>query len=130
MKYLTDPKSSGKNNQGHEVISLWCVMDKSTVLEIIFRFRKAIEFKGIRVNKVVLFGSYARGTYREESDIDIAVISKDFAGKDYWERIEILSDAIYDLFEPIEALAVTPDEWEKKESLIIAYAKDGEVVYG
>jgi hypothetical protein len=22
------------------------------------------------------------------------------------------------------------DEWEKKESLIIAYAKDGEVVYG
>jgi len=105
-------------------------MDKSTVLEIISRFREAIEFKGIRVNKLVLFGSYARGTYREESDIDIAVISEDFAGKDYWERIEILSDAIYDLFEPIEALAVTPDEWEKKESLIIDYAKDGEVVYG
>ncbi|MEW6378095.1 MAG: nucleotidyltransferase domain-containing protein [bacterium] len=103
-------------------------MDKNTVLEIISRFIEVIESKGIRVNKLVLFGSYARGTYREGSDIDIAVISEDFAGKDYWERIEILSDAIYDIFEPIEAIAVTPDEWERKESLVIEYAQDGEVV--
>jgi len=34
---------------------------------------------------------------REESDIDLGVISEDFKGKDFWQRIEVLSDAIYEV---------------------------------
>lgn len=104
-------------------------MDKGAVLEIVSRFRKAMESKGITITRLILFGSYVTGTYREGSDIDIVVISEDFTGKNYWERLEILSDAIYEVFEPIEAIAMTPEEWEKGESLIVEYAKDGEVIY-
>ncbi len=105
-------------------------MDKKTVLEIISSFRKAIESKGIKTNKLILFGSYATGRYREDSDIDVVVISQDFNDKGYWERIDILSSAIYQVFQPIEAVAMTPEEWEKGKSLLVDYAKDGEVVYG
>ena len=104
-------------------------MDKNAVLEILSGFKKALEFKGIVIDKIILFGSYATGTYKEGSDIDVVVISADFRGKGYWERIDILSDAIYEVFEPIEAIAMTPEEWERKESPVVDYAKDGEVIY-
>jgi predicted nucleotidyltransferase len=94
-------------------------MDKKAVLEIISQFKKALESKGIKIDKLILFGSYASGKYREGSDIDLVVISEDFSGKDFWERIEIISDAIYEVFMPIEAVAMTPEEWSSKESLIM-----------
>ena len=105
-------------------------MDKKAALEIVSRFRNGIEAQNVKVEKLILFGSFATGANREGSDIDVVVISKDFAGKDYWERTDILSQAIYEVFEPIEAVALTPDEWEKKESVVVDYAKTGEIVYG
>lgn len=105
-------------------------MDKRAVLEIISAFRNAIESRGIKPDKLILFGSYATGQYRQDSDIDIVVISRDFEGKSYWERIDILADAIYDIFEPIEAMAFTPKEWQSRESIIVGFAENGEIVYG
>ncbi len=40
-----------------------------------------------------------------------------------------MSDAIYEVFEPIEAVALTVEEWEKGESTIAEYAKKGEVIF-
>jgi predicted nucleotidyltransferase len=105
-------------------------MDKKTVLAIISDFRKILESKGIRPQKMILFGSFVSGNFHEGSDIDIVVISKDFENKGYWERIDILSAAIYEIFKPIEAVAMTPQEWQQGDSLIVNYARNGEVVYG
>ena len=84
----------------------------------------------INVDKLILFGSYATGQNRQDSDIDLVVISRDFENKNYWERIDILSEAIYTIFEPIEATAFTPDEWQNHQSLIADFAQNGQVVYG
>ncbi len=104
-------------------------MDKGSVLNIIDRFKNILERKKVRVNKIILFGSYARGNYNEDSDIDLVIISDDFETMNYWERIDFLTDAIYEIFEPIEALSYTQSEWEKNESFLNDYARDGEVVY-
>jgi hypothetical protein len=34
---------------------------------------------------------------------------------------------IYEVFQPIEAVAPTPEEWDKGESVVVEYAKNGEV---
>ncbi len=87
-----------------------------------------MESINIRVDQLILFGSHAEGTAREDSDIDLVVISSSFSDKSYWERINILTDAIYQVFAPIEASAFTPDEWKSKKSLISDYAKNGVLV--
>ena len=104
-------------------------MDKSSALEVIDRFRAVLERKDVKVNKIILYGSFAREDYRDDSDIDVIVISDDFASLNYWERIDLLSEAIYEIFEPIEAVSFTSNEWESSNSFLVDYAKDGEVVY-
>lgn len=104
-------------------------MDKKAVLVIVSEFRKAIESAGILPQKMILFGSYVSGHPRKDSDIDIVVISEDFEKKSYWERIDILSAAVFKVFKPIEAVAMTQREWDVGDSMIINYARNGEVVY-
>jgi len=104
-------------------------VDKNAVVDLVARFCRGIEARGIRPQKVILYGSYADGTHREGSDIDVVVISDDFASKGHWERIDILADAIYEIFAPIEAVAMTMEEWERGDSLIAAFARKGEVLY-
>ncbi len=103
-------------------------MGQDTVLATVKRFKNALESINIRVDQLILFGSHAEGTAREDSDIDLVVISSSFSDKSYWERINILSDAIYQVFAPIEASAFTPDEWKSEKSLISDYAKNGVLV--
>lgn len=39
-----------------------------------------------------------------KTDIDLILISEEFLNHDYWSRIDILSEAIYDVFAPIEVV--------------------------
>lgn len=103
-------------------------MGKEAVLKIIRDFSEALETEHIKPQKIILLGSYSTQTQRPDSDIDLLVISEDFVGKGYWERIDILSDAICKVFEPIEAVAMTPEEWKRGDSLIVDYARSGQVV--
>jgi len=60
-------------------------MGKGQAIRIIKEFINALKREGINIDRVILFGSYAKGHARPESDIDIAIISKDF-GKDRVEE--------------------------------------------
>ena len=103
-------------------------MDKAAVLETISDFEKALRLENIRADKIILFGSYATGHARPDSDIDLVVVSDDFEGKDYWQRIDILSSAVHKVFKPIEAVAMTRRQWQNGESMMTRYAKNGEEV--
>jgi predicted nucleotidyltransferase len=100
-------------------------MDQAAVIAAIRRFRRALEANHITVERMVLFGSHAEGAAREQSDIDVAVISGDFSAQGFWERIRLLSDAIYEVGLPIEAVALSPEEWERADRPIVVFARKG-----
>ena len=56
-------------------------MDQKNVTRTVRQFRKALESLNIEVEQIILFGSHAMGTAREDSDIDVVVISPSFAKK-------------------------------------------------
>ncbi len=52
-------------------------MDKRDALNIAQRYALAVRDK-YNCERIILFGSYAKGNFNNDSDIDIAVIMKDF----------------------------------------------------
>jgi predicted nucleotidyltransferase len=63
---------------------------------IVKRFRAAVaDLYGERLERVVLFGSRARGNAREDSDYDVAVFIKDLGP--FWEEVDRLVDVEADL---------------------------------
>jgi len=60
-------------------------MDQEQVIKVIRKFVKALEKEGISLERVILYGSYAKGNIRRDSDIDVAVVSKQF-GRDRVEE--------------------------------------------
>lgn len=52
-------------------------MDKREALNIASRYASEVKSKYDFV-RIILFGSYAKGNYNDDSDIDIAVILKDY----------------------------------------------------
>lgn len=63
---------------------------------VLTRFRAAIDAAyGDRVERVVLFGSRARGDHRADSDYDVAVFLKDW--RSLWDELEGMSGAALDI---------------------------------
>ncbi|MBU1262967.1 nucleotidyltransferase domain-containing protein [bacterium] len=59
------------------------------VIKKIQKFLDMITSGGIQLERVILFGSYARGNANRWSDIDIALVSKDFQGIGFYDRQKI-----------------------------------------
>ena len=90
--------------------------------------------KIIKIDQVILFGSYARGDSHEYSDIDLAVISSDLDSKKpyFVYNIELVDKAT--LYDPDLQLFAFPKETFEKElgiegSFIREIKKTGKVIY-
>jgi len=82
----------------------------SKVKKIIQSYVRELRNLGIRVEKIILYGSFATNTSREDSDIDLLVISKDFKRMNLRKRLETLGIAAAHIRQPIQAVGYTPGE--------------------
>lgn len=78
--------------------------------EIVEEYKKVLQELGINVKRVILYGSFAKGSQREDSDIDLVVISDDFEKMNLRKRLELLGIAAARIMKPVEARGYTPKE--------------------
>lgn len=107
------------------------VKSPNRIKNIIKKLVACLESKGIKVDRLILYGSYAHGIPKPYSDIDIAVISSSFDNKSLLKRQELLGEVIFPLGEPIEALGYSYNEFKKPEALsfLSEILSKGKVVY-
>ena len=90
-------------------------MDKK-ITKTLKGFKSALEAEGIKVSRMILFGSYAKRRPRRKSDIDVAIISENFKGMNLLRRLETIGLALAKarIMEPIEAIGYTEEEFASK----------------
>ncbi|OIO86021.1 MAG: hypothetical protein AUK02_06115 [Anaerolineae bacterium CG2_30_58_95] len=87
----------------------------SELKQIVKRYIGELGKMGIHAEKVLVYGSQSTGTAQEGSDIDLFVLSPDWAKYSQRERLEILGVAAARLLEPIQAQGFTPEEVSKRK---------------
>ena len=95
---------------------------------ILRKYRAALDdLYGDRIERVVLFGSRARGDARDDSDYDIAVFLKELP--DFWAEMRRLTEleiAFYDLSEnDIHAIPFAAGSWARRTPLMHEVRSDG-----
>ena len=95
---------------------------------VLMRFRAAVaEIYGDRLERVVLYGSRARGEHRPDSDYDVAVFLREMPER-AWEmtRIaEVETDILYDSGAVINALPFPVDAYGERTGFMSELRKDG-----
>lgn len=80
------------------------------VLEIVEDFLQELEKSGVRLAAAYLYGSYAGGSARPDSDIDVALVSEDFTG-DLLEDHRRIVAALLRSDSRIEPVRFRPEEF-------------------
>jgi predicted nucleotidyltransferase len=98
---------------------------EETIQEMV---RRIVE--GFHPEKIILFGSRARGNAGPDSDVDLLVVMNTESGRQSDIEIRIALDAIGI---PKDIIVITPDEFERRKNIVgsIAYPAhhEGRVLY-
>jgi uncharacterized protein len=101
-------------------------LSRSFIDDLVRRIRSVLE-----PDRVVLFGSYARGDATEDSDLDLLVIAPSVEPR--WRRVVPLYQALAGIGAAKDVLWWTPEEieaWRHLPTHVIGRAlKEGKVIY-
>ena len=107
-------------------------MVDAAILEAVNFFSTLVRKSGIEIHDLILFGSSVKGATHPGSDIDIAIISENFVGKDIFERALMTKDAeiqtVRKFRVALDVLTLSPEEYRDPASLIAGTIGKGIVV--
>lgn len=95
-------------------------------------FKQIVDrLKKYKPDKVILFGSYAWGTPKAFSDVDLLVIKE--TRQPFYKRIPEVRNYLFDIERPFDILVLTPSEVQKRIRLgdlfIQQIVNQGQILY-
>jgi hypothetical protein len=105
------------------------VRTESQIRAAVKEFVRALEPRA-HVQQIILYGSYAKGQAREESDIDIAVLSDDFARMSELEVIQVLAHQRIYCDSMLMPVGYTPAQFGDPDNAFAReIARTGKIIY-
>ncbi len=102
-------------------------MDKRKARKLVEKYAELV-IQNFKVNKIILYGSYARGDYRKDSDIDVAVVvPRSSISKDILEDMTKLFRLRRNISTDIEPVLLI--DGEDASGFLESISEYGEVVY-
>ena len=102
---------------------------ESPIKDIIRELKEGLQKKyGNKLKSIMLFGSYARGEQRNDSDIDVAIILEDFSNacSEIERTGEIVSSLSLKFDTLISLVPIKENDWlKRKTALILNIKRDG-----
>ncbi len=100
------------------------VIATDTTIKVVKRYIEELGKNGIEVSEAIIFGSHTKGTSKEDSDIDVALISNNFTGDRYEDRRKIvpLRRKIDSRIEPIP---FRPEDFSEEGMLVEEIKRTG-----
>ena len=96
---------------------------KPGITKIIEYFAARLEENGVKVSKIVVFGSQAGGKTHDDSDIDLVIVSDSFKQKDLFQRAEMIGRAyeatVEEFLMPMDILMETPEEFNPDFGVVV-----------
>ena len=94
------------------------VKSVSEIQKIVNEYKGELKKHNIRITKAILYGSYAKGTPKPYSDIDLVVISPHLSPFSPLKRQELLAQWTMNIDAPLEVIGYTPQEFRKANHTI------------
>lgn len=103
-------------------VVLWAKKNNEEIIRKIENFKQRIG-----VDKIIIFGSFARGEFGKDSDIDLILVDEGFEGKEFHKRTKGFW-LKWDLGIPVDFICYTPEEFnklKKRVSIVSEALKEG-----
>ena len=96
----------------------------SEIIEIVNKYIEIIK-NDINIEKIILYGSYAKGEYNESSDIDLAVVISEYDEKDFISMGTFLLDKSFVLKVDLQPLPFSIEEYNSPKGIMEEILRTG-----
>ena len=89
----------------------------SEVIDIVNKYVEIIK-NDVKIEKVILYGSYAKGNYNEKSDIDLALIISGYNSNDFINMGTFLLDKSFVLKADLQPFPFSIEEYNNPKGIM------------
>jgi uncharacterized protein len=88
------------------------------IIENLKKLNRLLKNNNIKLKKIILFGSYAKHSENEESDVDVALVSDDFSGIRFLD-IEKIASCLIKIDPIIEVHPFKTEDFNKDNDFFV-----------